>query len=85
MRIYLRYTVSMSSVEDRYIDYITEGSELHRGDSAIGFIESVKVSEVERIELNERTGELVTVGYPDHKRWISRWLQRQPTRAASSK
>lgn len=66
--VYLRYTVSMSSVEDRYIDYITEGSELHRGDSTIGFIESVKVSEVERIELNERTGELVTVGYPDHKK-----------------
>ncbi len=66
--IYLRYTISMSSVEDRYIDYITEGSELHRGDSEIGIIERVKVSEVERIEFNERTGELVTVNYPDHKK-----------------
>lgn len=65
---YLRYTITMNSVEDKYVDYINEDSELMHGSKSIGIIESVKVSEVERIELNERTGELVTVGYPDHKK-----------------
>lgn len=65
---FLRYTISMSSVEDKYVDYINEGSELMHGSKSLGIIESVRASEVERIELNERTGELVTVDYPDHKK-----------------
>lgn len=65
---YVRYTVSVSSMEDRYVGYLKKEADVMRGDEVIGVIEDIKVSEVERIELNERTDELVVVPYPDHKK-----------------
>ncbi len=65
---YVRYNLSLSSVEDRYVGYIKDGADVRRGDLSIGRIEKTTVSEVERIELNERTEELVVVPYPDHKK-----------------
>lgn len=67
---YVRYTISMNQVDDRYIESITENNEIFRGDDSLGVIEKVEISEVERIEMNERTSELVVSDYPDYKKVV---------------
>lgn len=66
----VRYTISMNAVEEIYLPSISVGKELFHGDTSLGIVENVEISEVERIELNERTGELVISDYPGFKKVV---------------